>query len=578
MVYYSGVSWSNNRYNDVMSKRTWESSYPEGVVWDINIEDKPAFAVLDEAVALYPDHAAIDFMGKSLTYRELSRLVDCAALGFQKLGVGEGTRVGLFLPNTPHFIISFFGVLKAGGIVVNYSPLDSVMELIHKARDSGSEIIVTLDLEALFPTIARVFAETDVDKLVVGTLQEMLPFPKNLLFPLLKRSQIARVPQDENHVRFSALIDNDGTYEKHTVAKPADEVAVLQYTGGTTGIAKGAMLTHLNLVAACSQYLAFSSGTRPSLQRGSDVFLAVLPLFHIFALQVNMFLAVATGSKLILHPRFEIDAVLKDIDAKKPTIFPGVPAMYSAIINHDEVSRFDLSSLHNCMSGGAPLPLDTLKQFEALTGTRICEGWGMTETSPAGTGTPLYGTYKEGSCGVPLPRVEMCIYDAETSTTPLATGEKGEICIKGPNVMKGYWQRPDATAEAFNADGFFRSGDSGYIDEDGFVFLIDRIKDMILCSGFNVYPRNIEEAIYQHPDVEEVIVIGVADAKRGQSPKAFIKLKAGAPAMTIEQLQGFLDERLGRHEMVRAMELRDALPKTPVGKLSKKELYAEEQA
>ncbi len=561
-----------------MSEHIWEASYPAGVVWDIDIDSKPAYAVLDEAVAAWPDHVAVDFMGRTLTYAEVSRLVDRAALGFQELGVEEGTRVGLFLPNTPHFIIAFFGVLKAGGIVVNYSPLDSVHELSHKARDSGSEIIVSLDLDALYPTIARVFAETDVKKLVIGTLQEMLPFPKNWLFPLVKRSQIAKVAWDGDHVRFADLIGNDGAYATHAVADPADTVAVLQYTGGTTGVAKGAMLTHMNLVAACTQYLTFSGGERPSLEPGRDVFLAVLPLFHIFALQVNMFLAIATGSKLVLHPRFEIDAVLQDIDAKKPTVFPGVPAMYSAIINHDEVSRFDLSSLRTCMSGGAPLPLDTLKQFEALTGTRICEGWGMTETSPAGTGTPLYGAYKEGSCGLPLPKVEICVYDTDTSSVPLPLGEKGEICIRGPNLMKGYWQRPDATTEAFNADGYFRTGDSGYLDADGYMFLIDRIKDMILCSGFNVYPRNIEEAIYEHTDVEEVIVIGIADAKRGQSPKAFIKLKAGATEMTIELLQAFLDDRLGRHEMVRALEVRDALPKTPVGKLSKKELYAEEEA
>ncbi len=561
-----------------MGGHSWEKSYPAGVRWDIEIESRPAYEVLNEAVAAYGPVIAIDFMGKTMTYSDLDGLVDRAAAGFQKLGVGPGVRVGLFLPNTPHFVIAFFGVLKAGGIVVNYSPLDAVQTLKHKAEDSGTEMIVTLDLKALYPQMAQVLEATQVKKLIVGTLQEMLPFPKSLLFPLVKRGEIAPVPNDDRHMRFSELIDNDGAYEARTIADPDDEVAVLQYTGGTTGVAKGAMLTHGNLVAAYSQYREFAAGDPAALEVGVDSFLAVLPLFHIFALQINMFLALGAGAKLILHPRFELEAVLKDIHSKKPTVFAGVPAMYAAINNKPDIAKYDLSSLRYCVSGGAPLPLDTLQQFEKLTGTRICEGWGMTETCPAGTGIPLYGTYKEGSCGIPLPRIEMRVYDFETSTQRLPAGEKGEICITGPNIMKGYWERPEATAEAFNADGFFRTGDSGYIDEDGYVFLIDRIKDMILCSGFNVYPRVVEEAIYQHPDVEEVIVIGITDAKRGQSPKAFIKMKEGTSPFSLEDLQAFLGDKLGRHEMVRAIDIRDELPKTPVGKLSKKELYEEEAA
>lgn len=561
-----------------MGGHSWERSYPAGVRWDIEIESRPAYEVLNEAVAAFGPVIAIDFMGKTMTYSDLDGLVDRAAAGFQKLGVGPGVRVGLFLPNTPHFVIAFFGVLKAGGIVVNYSPLDAVQTLKHKAEDSGTEMIVTLDLKALYPQMAQVLEATPVKKLIVGTLQEMLPFPKNLLFPLVKRGEIASVPADDRHVRFSSLIDNDGVYEARTISDPDDEVAVLQYTGGTTGVPKGAMLTHGNLVAAYSQYREFAGGDPAALEVGLDSFLAVLPLFHIFALQINMFLALGAGAKLILHPRFELEAVLKDIHAKKPSVFAGVPAMYTAINNRPDIAKYDLSSLRYCVSGGAPLPLETLQQFEKLTGTRICEGWGMTETCPAGTGIPLYGTYKEGSCGIPLPRIEMRVYDFETSTQQLPAGEKGEICITGPNIMKGYWEKPDATRDAFNADGFFRTGDSGYIDEDGYVFLIDRIKDMILCSGFNVYPRVVEEAIYQHPDVEEVIVIGISDATRGQSPKAFIKLKAGASAFSLEELQAFLQDKLGRHEMVRAIDIRDELPKTPVGKLSKKELYEEEEA
>jgi long-chain acyl-CoA synthetase len=561
-----------------MTGFSWERSYPPGVRWDIEIPNRPLYAILDDAVAAHGPRVAVDFLGKTLTYAELGRLVDRAAAGFRRLGVAQGTRVGLFLPNSPQFIIAFFGVLRAGGIVVNMSPLDAAQELRHKAVDSGAEIVVTLDLNALYPQMAKLLGTTGVKRLVVGTLQEMLPFPKNLLFPLVKRAEIARVPRDDSHTTFAALLDNDGRHEAAPVADPADEVAVLQYTGGTTGLAKAAMLTHRNLYAAHCIYSEFCGGDEPSIGLGDDVFLAVLPLFHIFALQVNMLMGLSVGGRLILHPRFEIEAVLKDVAAKKPTVFPGVPAMYQAILNHPESARYDLSSLRLCISGGAPLPLDTLQRFEARTGTRITEGWGMTETSPAGTGNSQHSPYKEGSCGMPQPRIEIRVYDLETCTRVMPIGEKGEICITGPNVMKGYWQRPEATAEAFNADGFFRTGDSGYIDEDGYVFLVDRIKDMLLVSGFNVYPRNIEEAIYQHPDVEEVIVIGIDDAKRGQVPKAFIKLRAGAETLTLDALKDFLEDRIGRHEMVRAMELRGQLPKTPVGKLSKKELYAEEQA
>jgi long-chain acyl-CoA synthetase len=561
-----------------MTGFSWERSYPPGVRWDIEIPNRPLYAILDDAVAAHGPRVAVDFLGKTLTYAELGRLVDRAAAGFRRLGVVQGTRVGLFLPNSPQFIIAFFGVLRAGGIVVNMSPLDAVQELQHKAVDSGAEIVVTLDLNALYPQMAKLLGTTGVKRLVVGTLQEMLPFPKNLLFPLVKRAEIARVPRDDSHTTFAALLDNDGRHEAAPVADPADEVAVLQYTGGTTGLAKAAMLTHRNLYAAHCIYREFCGGDEPSIGLGDDVFLAVLPLFHIFALQVNMLMGLSVGGRLILHPRFEIEAVLKDVAAKKPTVFPGVPAMYQAILNHPKSARYDLSSLRLCISGGAPLPLDTLQRFEARTGTRITEGWGMTETSPAGTGNSQHSPYKEGSCGMPQPRIEIRVYDLETRTRVMPIGEKGEICITGPNVMKGYWQRPEATRDAFNADGFFRTGDSGYIDEDGYVFLVDRIKDMLLVSGFNVYPRNIEEAIYQHPDVEEVIVIGIDDAKRGQVPKAFIKLRAGAETLTLDALKDFLEDRIGRHEMVRAMELRGQLPKTPVGKLSKKELYAEEKA
>jgi long-chain acyl-CoA synthetase len=384
------------------------------------------------------------------------------------------------------------------------------------------------------------------------------------------------VADDERHLGFLRLLDNDGVYEAHAATDPRETVAVLQYTGGTTGLPKGAMLTHANLTAACSQLHATVNGEPKVLEEGQERVLAVLPLFHIYALTVNMLFGVRMGAEIILHTKFDVDAVVKDLAAKKATVFPGVPTMYTAIINYPDIGSHDLGSLKFCGSGGAPLPVEVNQGFQRLTGCCLVEGWGMTETSPTGTFTPVYGMQKVGSCGMPMAGVVLKFVDVDDPSKEVPRGERGEMCIQGPNVMKGYWNKPDATAASMTKDGFFRTGDVGYMDEDGFVYIVDRTKDMILCGGFNVYPRNIEEAIYEHPSVSEVSVIGIPDTYRGQSPKAFITLKKEAPAFTLEELKTFLKRRLGKHEMVQAMEIRSALPKTPVGKLSKKELYEEE--
>ena len=560
-----------------MTEHPWIKSYPAGASWEVEIPSVPVYRLLDDAVARFPDNPAIDFMDKKIAYRELGQLVDRAAKGFRELGVRPGVHVGLFLPNTPHFVIAFFAVQKAGGTIVNFSPLDAEKTLEHKIEDSRTDIMVTLSLNALYPMTAKLLRQTRLKKLVIGTLQEMLPFPKNLLFPLVKRGDIAKVPSDDQHVAFKQLLANDGAFQPEPIDDPAETVAVLQYTGGTTGLPKGAMLTHANLVAAYTQLSAFGAGDQKLVEEGVERVLAVLPLFHIYALTVNMLFGIGGGAEMILHPRFELEAVIKDLDKKKPTIFPGVPTMYTAIINHPEIANFDLSSLKFCASGGAPLPIEVEQKFKQLTGCKLVEGWGMTETSPTGCSTPLFGTYKEGSCGIPHPGILIKMYDIDDATREMPLGEVGELCIKGPNVMKGYWQNPEATKDAFNRDGFFRTGDTGYMDEDGFVFIVDRLKDMLLCGGFNVYPRNIEEAVYQHSSVAEVTVIGIHDEYRGQAPKAFIKLKDGAADFTLDELKDFLKDKLGKHEMISEMDIRAELPKTLVGKLSKKELVEEEE-
>ncbi|HEY0847561.1 MAG TPA: long-chain fatty acid--CoA ligase [Noviherbaspirillum sp.] len=559
-----------------LTQLPWIKNYPPGVRWDAVLPVMPVQQVLDDAAERWRDRPAVEFMGRTIRYSELSQLVDRAAKGFQALGVKPGVHVGLYLPNTPHYVISFFGVLKAGGTVVNYSPLDAELVLAHKIEDSDTDIIVTLDLAGLYPQMSRLIGSTRLKTLVIGDLAEMSGRPEVVRQHLAAAGQLAAVPDDDDHVRFAALLDNDGVFQPHPIADPRESIAVLQYTGGTTGLPKGAMLTHANLSTACSQLYAVTSGDPRVLEEGQERVLAVLPLFHIYALTVNMLFGVRMGAELILHTKFDVEAVVRDLAAKRVTVFPGVPTMYTAIVNYPGIADYDLGSLKFCGSGGAPLPVEVNQRFQHLTGCCLVEGWGMTETSPTGTFTPVYGMQKIGSCGMPTVGVKLKFVRVDDPTQEVPRGEPGEMCIQGPNVMKGYWKKPEATAASMTPEGFFRTGDVAWMDEDGFVYIVDRTKDMILCGGYNVYPRIIEEAIYQHPSVAEVCVIGVHDAYRGESPKAFITLKPGAEPFTLEELKTFLKRRLGKHEMVHAMEIRAALPKTPVGKLSKKELYQEE--
>jgi len=560
-----------------MIDHPWIKSYPPGVRWDADIPLVPVQQILEEAAATWPDHPAVDFMGRKISYGELNDLANRAAHGFQELGVRPGIHVGLYLPNTPHYLISLFGILKAGGTLVNYSPLDAEKVLEHKIEDSETDLLVTLDLAALYPQMGKMLGHTRLKKLIVGSLAEMTAQPEAVNAQMRATQQLADVPADARHVTFQSLLDNDGSYHVYPIADLTEAIAVLQYTGGTTGLPKGAMLTHANLSAATHQCLETTHTDPPVLELGKERVLAVLPPFHIYALTVNMLLGVRIGAELVLHTRFDADAIVRDLAQKKITAFPGVPTMFVAVINHPASAKTDLSSLKWCNSGGAPLPLEVQQRFEKLTGCNLAEGWGMTETSPTGTFTPVPNTPRPGSCGVPSPGITIKFLSVDDGQTYVPLGQRGELCISGPNVMKGYWKKPDATAAVMTADGFMRTGDVGYMDADGYVYIVDRTKDMLLCGGFNVYPRTIEEAIYTHPAVEEVSVIGIRDPYRGQSPKAFIKLKSGAAAFTLDELKTFLKDKLGKHEMISAMEIRPELPKTAVGKLSKKELYDEEE-
>jgi long-chain acyl-CoA synthetase len=417
----------------------------------------------------------------------------------------------------------------------------------------------------------------------VGSIADYLPWPKSWLYPIAKKKELSPWPRDEWHMSFNELLDNNGVYLAHPVEGDLwDEVALLQYTGGTTGLPKAAMLTHGCVVSAMTQGQAW---TRPYTTPGTEKIVCVLPLFHIYALSGIMLGAVKSGNQLILYPRPDIDLIIKDLATKRPTFLPGVPTLYTAINKHPLAHKLDLKALKVCMSGGAPLPVEVQQSFERLTGATLIEGYGLTETSPTGAICPVDKKVRRlGSCGVPIPGTIIEVRDMENPDRVLPPGKEnvGEVCIIGPQIMKGYWKKPDETALVLfdhpqSKWKGLRTGDMGYMDADGWLYLVDRSKDLIISSGYNVYPRMIEEAVYEHPAVDECIVIGIPHPHRHEAPKVFVKLKPGA-SLTFEELLEHLKDKVGKHEMPVALEIRGELPKTPVGKLSKKELKEEERA
>ncbi|MDP6345918.1 MAG: long-chain fatty acid--CoA ligase, partial [Alphaproteobacteria bacterium] len=485
-----------------MTQQPWLKNYAPGVDWHAELPRKPLYTLLDDAVAHYGQHNLVDFMDRHFTYAEIGALADRAARGFQDLGVGKGVKVGLFLPNCPQYIAAYFGILKAGGTVVNFSPLYSEEQLLHQIEDSDTDFMVTLNLELLYPKMATMLRESRLRKLIVGTMQEALPFPKNWLFPLFRRGDIATVPNDADHLSFQQLLNNDGDFTPVEI-DPDSDIAVLQYTGGTTGVSKGAMLSHGSAYANTQQITL----CLPDYVPGTERMLGVLPFFHVFAMTVVMNFSINIGAEIIIHPRFDLEAVMKDIPKKRPTLMPGVPTMFVAITGHPKATETDMSSLRACMTGGAPLPVEVKQRFEQMTGAKLFEGYGLTETSAVSTANPLNGLNKPGSIGLPVPGTDIVIVDRDDATKIMPQGEPGEICVRGPQVMMGYYKRQDATTDTM-IDDMLRTGDVGYMDEDGYTFIIDRTKDLILAGGFNVYPRHVEEAIYEHPAVEEVTVIG----------------------------------------------------------------------
>ena len=548
----------------------WLRRYPATVAWDQAIEPGTLTAMLEAACAAFAHRPALDFLGRRHTYAQLRARVHSAAEGFRRLGAGPGTRVAICLPNSAAFVIAYFGALTAGAAVTAISPLHVEDDMAAQLRDSGAEVLVCSDLDPLLPRALALLNrdDTPVRHLAIASFPQELPLVKGWAFRLLKGKQLAKRPAGDARLHdFGGWATLPAIATPHA-AKPED-LAVLQYTGGTTGVPKAAMLTHANLAANARQVMAWFTTSRP----GEEVTMAVIPFFHVFAMTVAMNVGLFGGSCVVMQPRFDWSMLKAAIRRTKPTVFPGVPTLFKAMLDRGATPAL-LGSVKACISGGAPLPAQVKADFEALAGCTLVEGYGLTEASPVAFCNPLEGENRAGTIGVPMPGVVASLRSLDDAAIEVPMGERGELCLRGPNIMAGYWQREAETAASFTADGFLRTGDVGVMDADGYVTLVDRIKDLILVSGFNVYPRTIEEAIWRHPDVVAVTVVGMPDATKGEVPAAFVQPREGS-GLTEAALRDFLKDKLSPVEMPRHVELRAELPRTAVGKLSKKELRAE---
>lgn len=528
--------------------------------------------MFDESAARHPNAPLIDFLGRRYSYAETLDGANRVAAGLHRLGYQRGDRIGLFLPNTPHYLAAYYGILKLGATVVNFSPLYTVDELALQVADSGTRLLFTLSASALLPTAYKVLEASSLERLVVGSVAGALPPTKSIFYRLFRGAEVAKRPNDPRITAFSALIANDGTFPVPAI-DPAEDVALIQYTGGTTGTPKGAMLTHQNLTANARQIVALDPN--PGL---ADRILGVLPLFHVFANTCVLNRTVANGGCIIMLPRFNAAQALAAITRSKATSIPGVPTMYQALLDNPAITKTDFSGLRVCISGGAPLPPELKVRFEAITRAKLVEGYGLSESSGVVAANPYEAEGKPGTIGQPIPATRVHLVDKENPSRPAPDGEPGEIVIAGPQVMKGYWNRPDADADVFITDAagtkWLRTGDVGQIDDDGFIRIVDRLKDMIAVGGFKVFPSQIEAILYRHPAVKETLVIGIPDTYRGEHPRAYVTLNEGAD-VDGEALKSWVNPQLGKHEQVDAVVVRETMPKTMIGKLSRKDLVAE---
>jgi len=562
-------------------ERPWFQFYEDPVPRTIDYPEVTLHSMLDDAVSRFPDRPALIFgaavgsrlMTSTMTYGELGTLVDRFAAGLQSMGVKKGDRVSIHLPNCPQFIIAYYGALKAGAIIVSTSPLYAAREIEHQLNDAGVDTIITMS--RFYPLIEQVRPRTRLRNVIVTNIKEYFPGLLRFLFTVAmekKEGHRITLPAGPGNIWLQDFLSKSPD-KPVPVEVDREDLALLQYTGGTTGISKGAMLTHRNMVVNTLQVRSWLSDT----QDGQEVTLGAAPFFHVYGMTVGMSFSVYVGATMILmaNPR-AIDEMLLLIDKFRPTIFPGVPTMYVAVNNHPDVAagKYDLSSVRACISGSAALPVEVKAKFEELSGGKLVEGYGLTEAAPVTHCNPIYGLNKAGSIGLPFPDVDARIMDLEAGEEELPIGEIGELVLRGPQVMRGYWNMEDETAIALR-DNWLYTGDIARIDDDGYFYIVDRKKDMILSSGFNVYPRDVEEVIYEHPAVEEAVAAGVPDEYRGEAVKVYIVLKEGATA-TEKEIIEFCRDKLAKYKMPRMVEFRDELPKTMVGKVLRRALVEEE--
>lgn len=548
--------------------RIWLGCYDPRVPQAVDYPDLCLPLALERNAANFPENVAIEFLGAKMKYRGLWDRVGRLANALQSMGVTKGTKVAVMLPNCPQAIIAYYAVLWVGAVVVLTNPLFVERELEHQWGDAEAEYLVLLD--HLFPKVEKVLGRTKIRRVIVTSLKEALPFPLKYLYPLKARANklFTAVPYNEAILNFTKLIDSYQPEPPPFGADP-DTIAALQYTGGTTGVSKGVMLSHRNLLSNVLQLVAWF----PTLRFGVERFVGILPFFHVFGMTVTMNLPLYSACTIIVIPRFEVNDFLKTLQKSKPTLFPGVPTIFVAIVNHPKIRSFDLSCIRYCITGSSPMPMEVLKRFEELTGGVIVEGYGLTESSPVTHANPLEGTRKIGSIGLPLPDTDARIVDLEMGVQEMGPGEPGELLVRGPQVMGSYWRMPEETQQALR-DGWLYTGDIATRDEEGYFFIVDRKKDMIISGGYNIYPREIDEVLYEHPKVLDAVAVGIPDDYRGEIVKAFIVVKPGE-SLTEEEIVKFCRERLAAYKVPRAVEFREFLPKSLVGKVFRRELRSE---
>ncbi len=550
--------------------RPWFKFYEDGVPHSIALPDKTLGQIWDESAAAHGQRMAVWYFGRKLTYAQLGKLVDQFATALARLGVRQGDRVAVILPNIPQYPVVHFAALKLGAVLVPTNPLYVEREIKFQLNNSEAETVVTLDF--LYPKIERIWGETGVRNVVVTEAQAYLPALLRWLYPFKARRQgnWFKVPRRPGVHFFRELVREPFPESAPRPEVKPDDVAMFLYTGGTTGVSKGAILTHRNLVANVHQIEAWFNRDRT----GREVLICALPFFHSYGLTTGLHMGVLIGATMVLIPNpRDIKAILKAIQRNRATIFSAVPTLYVAINHHPDVHRYDLSTVKACVSGGAPLPLEVARQFEAMSQGRLVEGYGLSETSPVTHTNPIHGLRKEGSIGIPVPNTDAKIVDPETKET-VPVGEVGELAVKGPQVMRGYWKMQPETDEILR-DGWLFTGDMARMDEDGYFYIVDRKKEMIIAGGYNIFPREVEEVLYEHPAVQEAAVIGVPDEYRGETVKAVVVRKPGAD-LDEPTLIAFCKERLAKYKVPKLVEFRDTLPKSNIGKVLKRVLVEEE--